>query len=259
MEATPFLISDESINRYGFRVLTKGIRIDNFLKNPVGLFMHLRADDDKNPVLPICRWENLVKHEDGRFTGNAIFDSDDPFARTIANKVKNNFIRAVSMGINIKDMSEDPALMFPGQTLPTVTESELTEISIADIGSNTNSVKLYYNMQPTTLLEAKLNIGSTSQNEYEQLFRNGGLEKLKNENPTKFNLLRSEYLSKISASKSASEPAVKELSSLTWSEISEGHSLFNQLWKSNKLGELKSASPNNYEHILKCFKAYVKA
>lgn len=38
-----FVLSDESVNSYGFRVLTDGIALDNFKKNPVMLWNHTRT------------------------------------------------------------------------------------------------------------------------------------------------------------------------------------------------------------------------
>lgn len=55
--AYTFLLSDETINSYGTRVLTAGIRLENFLKNPIMLWNHTRAWSDKeDQILPIGRW-----------------------------------------------------------------------------------------------------------------------------------------------------------------------------------------------------------
>lgn len=44
---TTMTVSDETVNRHGYRVLTSGIDIEGFKKNPVMLYNHLRADDWK--------------------------------------------------------------------------------------------------------------------------------------------------------------------------------------------------------------------
>ena len=51
-----FMCSDESINTYGFRVLTDGGKLERFLVNPVMLYMH-----DVRQV--IGSWEEL-RNED---------------------------------------------------------------------------------------------------------------------------------------------------------------------------------------------------
>lgn len=42
------ILSDSSLNRYGYRVLTEGINLEAFKKNPVMLYMHLR--DEGSPI-----------------------------------------------------------------------------------------------------------------------------------------------------------------------------------------------------------------
>jgi len=139
-----FIVSDESINSYGFRVLTAGIRTDNFEKNPVGYFNHQCGDDwmtTSTPEYlgPIIRWTELSK-EGKSMTGIPVFDMEDEVGAAIARKVENDFIRAASIGFRILKTSEDPADMLPGQKYPTVTECELVEISVVDIPSNSNAI-----------------------------------------------------------------------------------------------------------------------
>jgi HK97 family phage prohead protease len=141
--AKTFICSDESINRYGFRVLTSGIDITNFKKNPVMLFDHESMSwggDIYNG--PIGRWDE-IKKSDGQLLANAIIDEDDPKGKILSNKVEKDFIRAASIGFRIIETSEDPKLMLPGQTRPTVTKCELIEISIVGIPANKNAISLY--------------------------------------------------------------------------------------------------------------------
>ena len=51
----------------------------------------------------------------------------------------------VSAGIEILEMSEDPKLLKPGQTRPTITKSRLIEVSIVDIGANDDALVLTQN------------------------------------------------------------------------------------------------------------------
>jgi HK97 family phage prohead protease len=131
-----FILSTEGINSYGFRVLTAGIRTTTFLGNPVMLWMHDRAR------LPIGRWENL-RMDNGQLLGDAVFDENDPFAKTIADKVKNGFIRACSIGFHVLTVSVDKKDLMEGQKGATVTSCELMEISMVDIPSNKGCISLY--------------------------------------------------------------------------------------------------------------------
>jgi Skp family chaperone for outer membrane proteins len=139
-----FIVSDESINSYGFRILTKGIKLDTFKKNPVMLFNHMRSDDLKTEYNgPVGRWENLSKEEDNSMTADAIFDENDPKGAILSYKVENSFLNAASIGIKILKTSVDEADLLPGQIYPTVTACELVEISVCDIPSNKNAIALY--------------------------------------------------------------------------------------------------------------------
>lgn len=129
------MLTDETVNCYGFRVLTGGIRRERFLKNPVMLYSH------DSMVLPIGRWENL-REEEGRLLADAVFDRDDPFAREIERKVDEGIIRCCSIGFEILVYDESDGLKLPGQTLGTVTESELLECSVCAIGANRNAMRL---------------------------------------------------------------------------------------------------------------------
>lgn len=142
-----FIVSDESVNNYGFRILTDGIDTTQFKKNPVGYYMHQRRTStnfDAAGDEVICRWENLQKMGNGIMLADAVFDEDDAKAMKIAKKVEKNFIRMASIGVNPMELSEDKQFILPGQTRPTVTKSSLMEISIVDRGGNNNAlVKLY--------------------------------------------------------------------------------------------------------------------
>lgn len=142
-EPKTFVVSDESVNSYGFRVLTAGIKTDNFKRNPIMLFNHDSMSwgaDVYNG--PIGRWENVTVSGD-QLQADAIFDTADPKGLIIANKVQNNFLRATSIGFKILKTSEAPEDMVPGQTRPTVTECELVEISVVDMPANSNALALY--------------------------------------------------------------------------------------------------------------------
>jgi len=141
-----FIVSDDSVlNDRGFRVLTAGIKTDQFIKNPVGLFMHKRADRwsiDKDSILPICQWPDIAV-EGNQLVGTPVFDANDEFAVQIESKVDGGFIRMASIGIIPITTSSDPKYLLPGQKYETVVECLLVEVSVVDIASNPNAIALY--------------------------------------------------------------------------------------------------------------------
>jgi HK97 family phage prohead protease len=138
-----FILSDESVNRYGFRVLTGGIDLEHFEKNPVMLWSHTRTQGNyEDVILPIGIWKNL-RIEDRKLLGEPCFDMDDKFAAKIAKKVEKGYINAASIGIEILELSDALEDIISGQTRKTVKRSELLEVSLTDIPANANSVSLY--------------------------------------------------------------------------------------------------------------------
>lgn len=144
----PFIISDESVvNSYGFRVLTSGIRLTQFRKNNIVLWMHKRpsrwdGNDKDKEIFPIGTAHNL-RREGGKLLADIEFDQHDEFAKKIEQKVEAGVIKMSSPGLLRVSTSTDKKHLLPGQTRATLTQSELVEISIVDIGSNPNALKLY--------------------------------------------------------------------------------------------------------------------
>lgn len=144
MTPITIVLSDESLNRHGYRVLTAGIDLTSFKKNPVMFYNHHRSSSwGDNKLLPIGKWNNIRK-EAGRLLADAEFDEDDEFAMKVKGKLEKGILNAASIGFEFIAISEDPKQMVPGQVRPTVTKSTLLEASIADIPSNPNCHKLSF-------------------------------------------------------------------------------------------------------------------
>lgn len=133
-------ISTEALNSYGGRVLTAGIELSQFERNPVLLWMHRRGWE--KGAMPIGRIENM-RTDGGKLIGTPVFDQNDEFAKQIESKWENGFLRMLSAGLEIIETSADPSVLLPGQTRETVTRSKLVEVSIVDIGSNDEAIQLY--------------------------------------------------------------------------------------------------------------------
>ncbi|MCB0822973.1 MAG: hypothetical protein KDC09_09770 [Bacteroidales bacterium] len=122
-----FVISDESRNSFGFKILTSGIMLEKFIRNPVMFYNH----DRQSGV--IGRWENIhIKNK--KLLATPVFDEADELGKKIAQKVESGFIRAASIGIEILNIDE------MGKT---VLSCELIECSICDVPSNENALMLY--------------------------------------------------------------------------------------------------------------------
>lgn len=125
------VISTNRINCYGSRVLTNGIDISQYQRNPVLLYMHTRYD-----MPPIGRVENIRK-EDDQLLGSLFFDMDDAESARIANKWDNGFLKMVSASLDVIETSTE---IEDGQAVRTVTKSKLIEVSVVDIGGNDDAL-----------------------------------------------------------------------------------------------------------------------
>ena len=145
------VISDESINSYGFWVMTDGIDLSAFLKNPVMLWNHNRGGlGVTSDQLPIGIWKDL-RIENGPSTGSGpvltgepVFDENDEFAVKIKQKYESGILNACSIGFAPLEWSDAPEMLKEGQKVATVTRCRLLEISICDIPSNANATVVLY-------------------------------------------------------------------------------------------------------------------
>lgn len=136
-KAYKFTVHDDSVNTYGFRMLTEGANLEEFRKNPVVLYNH------NDWEAPIGRADNIYK-ENGKLVAEIVFDEEDPKAAEIAGKVERGFLRMTSVGAWPPEEATDDELMkLEGQTGPTITRWTLREISICPIGANHNALAMY--------------------------------------------------------------------------------------------------------------------
>ena len=144
MSQNRIILSDSSVNCYGYRVLTEGLNIEAFKKNPVMLYMHFR--DEGSPIWgnykAIGHWEDIQINGD-ELSAIPIFDKVDDLSKEVAAKYEAGTFSAASIGIQIIATSANKELLLPGQTRETVTEALLMETSIVDIPANRNAVRLY--------------------------------------------------------------------------------------------------------------------
>ena len=148
------VITSSRLNCYGTRVLTEGVDLEQYRKNPILLYMHRRGSRDDMPIGII---ENI--RIDGDFIyGTPKFDGDTEEEKIIAAKWKRGTLRMLSAGLEILEWSEAEEHLTQGQTRPTVTRSKLTEVSVVDIGANDDAlqaVRLYQNGKLLTLAQGE--------------------------------------------------------------------------------------------------------
>jgi hypothetical protein len=133
-----FVLSNGRLNSQGFRMLTSGADLSDFIANPIMYWMHSYPDPDKaNGLLPIGFWEE-IKMEGDNITAIPNFDGSDEFAMKIYEKVEHGTLRSCSVGALPLETSDLDKV--PGQTKPTYKKWKLIEASIVDRGANSDAV-----------------------------------------------------------------------------------------------------------------------
>ena len=127
-------LTSDRLNSYGTRVLTRGMDVDQYKKNPVLLYMHERGT--------VIGYVDAIEVSDEEVTGVLVFDEASELSRVCKAQWDFGSLKMVSVGIDIVETSEDPALLVAGQTRPTVTKSKLYEVSLVDIGANDDAIVL---------------------------------------------------------------------------------------------------------------------
>lgn len=115
------------MNGRGFRILTGGIGLVRYEKNPVLLYMH-----ERGTVIGQMR---DLRIEDGALTGEPWFDEATDLSRQLKEQYEAGSVCACSMGVDVLDVVEIA-------DEPTVTSCELFEVSLVDVPENANTVTL---------------------------------------------------------------------------------------------------------------------
>lgn len=136
-------ISNSNLNSYGTRVLTEGMSIEQYNRNPVLLYMHRRGD--------VIGYVKDVRKEGDEVTGELVFDCATSLSQQCQKQWEFGSLKMVSAGLDILEMSDEDALLVQGQRSPTVTRSKLFEVSLVDIGANDDAIVLQRDGQAVTL------------------------------------------------------------------------------------------------------------
>ena len=133
-------ISNESLNSYGTRVLTSGMNVDQYNRNPVLLYMHERGQ--------VIGYVKDLRVEGAEVTGELMFDEATELSQRCKKQWEFGSLKMVSVGIDILELSEDPKHLVQGQTCPTISKSKLFEVSLVDIGANDDAIVLRKSLTP---------------------------------------------------------------------------------------------------------------
>lgn len=127
-------ITNERLNSYGTRVLTAGMDVSQYERNPVLLYMHERGQ--------VIGYVKDLKVEGDEVTGELMFDEASELSQRCKKQWEFGSLKMVSVGIDVLELSEDKKHLVEGQTSPTITRSKLFEVSVVDIGANDDAIVL---------------------------------------------------------------------------------------------------------------------
>lgn len=169
-------LSTNGLNRDGYRVMTEGLQLENFRKNPVIMYNHALGG------MPIGRWTN-IRVENDKLLATPVFDEKDELGAVAKRKYEEGFLSAVSIGFIPLTFSKDVKYLLPGQTYETVLTADVIEASFVPIPSNPKST-LSMSVKPNTLGIPKLrqkNISDENQLNMKEIAKALGLPESSNQ------------------------------------------------------------------------------
>lgn len=136
-------ITNDSLNSYGTRVLTSGMEISQYERNPVLLYQHNRGQ--------VIGYVKDIRVENNEVTGELMFDCASELSQRCKKQFEFGSLRMVSVGIDVLETSEAKEHLVQGQTRATITKSKLFEVSLVDIGANDDAIVLHKDGELITL------------------------------------------------------------------------------------------------------------
>lgn len=158
MASRTVIISTSRLNSQGFRMLTSGVEIESYKKNPILLWMHMRPyRGTTDEVLPLGIVEN-IRIKGDTLLGELKFDGTDDFSKEIERKWDAGTLRAVSVGATVIEQSTDPSVVLPSQQYATITKWKLDEVSVVDLPANEDAIALSFEVNQNFVTLSKGNI-----------------------------------------------------------------------------------------------------
>jgi len=151
-----YVLSDSTVNCYGFRLLTSGYQLPEFQRNPIGYYMHSREDG------VAVKWDNLRVDGDVIY-GTPCINLSNKRGQQTLDEVEDGFLNAASMGhFVVLEYSMDVKDMVAGQTGPTVTKWYNKECSLVDIPGNENALACLFDTEGNELKLEDLMAGNAA-------------------------------------------------------------------------------------------------
>lgn len=151
-----YLLTDNSLNVYDYRLLTEGYQLPEFKKNPIGYRMHLRDEG------VVVRWDDFRIDGDKVFA-KPVVNLSHPKGQQTVDEIESGFLNAASVGhIVALEISTNPKDYLPGQKGPTISKWFNREASLVDIPGNYNALTdlVDSNSQPINLADFKNQISN---------------------------------------------------------------------------------------------------
>lgn len=256
-----FCITDNSVNYYGYRLLTEGFLLNNF--NPsIGYFMH---DRDRGVAV---RWSDF------RIDGDKVYAK--PTVNTLAfpdlaNQIENGFYQAASVGhIIALEWTDDVSMKLEGQTGITVTKWFCRECSIVDVpgnynaiaelyDNNNNSLKNLISKNPQSLSSSVEDVPEKYKKSFIELFESGELEYVMKTYPKYYDKIVEKYKGevldkKVYSSKEKNDmPANGLYASAKDTPVPEKYQglTYKDLWLSGDLESLMRTHPQYVKQLQK--------
>ena len=163
-----FCLSDDSVNVYGYRLLTSGLMLERF-KPAIGFLMH-----DRESGIAV-RWED-IRTESGKVFAKPVVNTTK--FPNLTQEIEDGFYAAASVGhIVAVELTDDPTYKLDGQTGPTVTKWFPRECSIVDIPGNYNAIAKLYDDKDNVLRDLSDNFSlKHKDNMEEKVFKVGDLK-----------------------------------------------------------------------------------
>ena len=161
--STQFCVSDDSVNCYGYRLLSSGFLPDRY-EPKIGFLMHDREEG------VAVKWEDLRVEGDKIYATPVVNDVSFP---KLLQEIEEGFYVGASVGhIVALEWSDEPEMKLAGQTGPTVTKWYCREISIVDIPGNYHALAKLYDEHKNVLLDLSDRSG-------DNLFKDKNMSELK--------------------------------------------------------------------------------
>lgn len=95
-------ISNDSLNSYGTRVLTAGMDVEQYMRNPVLLYMHERGS--------VIGYVKDIRIENDEVTGELVFDEVTELSKRCKRQFEFGSLKMVSAGLSSKSSATLPSV-----------------------------------------------------------------------------------------------------------------------------------------------------